>query len=141
MKYRLTVKGFDSGLNEMLNLRATRFDGKHKTYHNNVKGRNDDICKKAIRCSVLRNVKITKPIIVHYKFYCKDKRRDRLNVASAFEKSFADALQKCGVIKNDGWNDLLNVTYDFDVDKNHPRIIVEVEEVETYKDMYDWKGE
>ena len=55
---------------------------------------------------------------------------DRMNVASAFIKSFEDALQKCRVLKNDGWDDVLTPTLSFDIDKQKPRVEVTIEEVE-----------
>lgn len=138
--YKLVVNGFDSGLNELLGARL--YDFRTKKYRNNVKANNDKICCNAIRFSKeLKGRKIDKPIVIHYKFYCKNKRRDRLNVASCFEKSFADALQLCNVIKNDGWDDILGVTYDFAIDKNNPRILVEIEEVKQEPSMWEFKEE
>ena len=54
---------------------------------------------------------------------------DRMNVASAFIKSFEDALQKQKVIKNDGWNDVLTPTLEFEIDRKNPRVEVVVKEV------------
>src|SRR5574344_46906 len=111
MKYRLTIYNFDSGLNELLN--GMQYDFRTKRVFNRVKDKNDKICIVGIRKSDLCNVKIVKPIIVHYLFICKDKRRDRGNVSSAFEKSFLDALQKLKIIENDGWDDVLTPTFDY----------------------------
>lgn len=135
--YKVVVKGYDSGLNELLGARL--YDFRTKKYRNAVKTANDKLCCNAIRFSKdLRNKKIDKPIVIHYKFYVKNKRRDRLNVASAFEKSFADALQLCGVIKNDGYDDILGITYDFDIDKDNPRVLVEIEEVKQVGSFWNW---
>ena len=56
--------------------------------------------------------------------------RDRMNVGSAFIKSFEDALQKCGVIKNDGWDDVLTPELHFSIDKENPRVEVSIKEME-----------
>lgn len=127
MIYNFTVYGFDSGLNELLSGRM--YDFRTKKYRNPVKNKNDLICQKAIN-SNMPGVKIEKPIVIGYRFYCKDKRRDRMNVASAFVKSFEDALQKCGVIKNDGWDDVLTPVLDFRIDRENPRIQVYIKEID-----------
>ena len=56
--------------------------------------------------------------------------RDRMNIASAADKSFEDALQKVGFIRNDGFNDVLNCTFEFHIDKDNPRIEITITEVE-----------
>ena len=50
MEYQVTVKGFKSGLNELLVGRV--YDHRAKKYRNAVKNKNDAICVKYIkRCS------------------------------------------------------------------------------------------
>lgn len=130
MQYHVTVKGFKSGLNELLGGRT--YDHRTKKYRNPVKNRNDALCVKHIKSSKeLRGVKIDKPITIHYAFYCENKMHDRMNIASAFIKSFEDALQKCNVIKNDGFDDVLTPTLHFEVDKKNPRIEIVIEEKES----------
>lgn len=125
----MTVKGFKSGLNELLGGRM--YDHRTKKYRNPEKSRNDAICAKYIKLSKdLRGVKIERPVIIHYSFYCENKMHDRMNVASAFIKSFEDAMQKCRIIRNDGWDDVLTPTLSFDIDKQKPRVEVTIEEVE-----------
>jgi len=129
MKYEVTILGFDSGLNEVLN--GVHFDYRTKRIVNPVKKANDDLMIKQLRfAQALIGKEITTPIVIHYAFYCKDKRRDRMNVASAADKSFEDALQKVGKIKNDGWNDVLNATFEFHIDKKNPRIEITITEID-----------
>lgn len=136
--YKLEVKGFDSGLNEVIGKRI--YDFRTKKYRNTEKAKNDKLFCNAIRFSKdLKGKKIDKPIVIHYKFYCKNKRRDRLNIAAAADKSFQDALQLTNVIKNDGFDDVLNVTFDFDLDKDNPRILIEIEEVKEEPKMWNFK--
>ena len=52
-----------------------------------------------------------------------------MNIASAFIKSFEDALQKCNVIKNDGWDDVLTPTLEFAIDRKEPRVEIIIEEI------------
>lgn len=127
--FKLTVFGYTDGMNKLLN--AFRYDYKTKRIYNNVKSANDKLCITSIRLSkVFRNVTIQKPIVIHYKFYWRDKKMDRMNIASAFDKSFEDALQKTGIIKNDGWDDVINATFDFAIDRQNPRVEVVVEEID-----------
>ena len=130
MRYQVTVKGFKSGLNELIAGRM--YDHRTKKYRNPIKNKNDALCVKYIKASrSLRGVKIDRPIIIHYAFYCEDKMHDRMNIASAFIKSFEDALQKCNVIKNDGFDDVLTPTLRFEVDSGNPRIEIVIEEKES----------
>jgi Holliday junction resolvase RusA-like endonuclease len=73
--------------------------------------------------------KASKPLIIHYQFYEPNKRRDHDNVVSFTTKTVQDSLQKCGVIKNDGWSEIENYTHDFEVDTENPRIEVYLEEI------------
>ena len=61
----------------------------------------------------------------------REKRMLEKSWAKTFaDKVFQDALQKCGVIKNDGWKEVENFTHDFYVDKKNPRIEIFLEEIE-----------
>jgi len=115
------------GLNELLGGRMYNF--RTKKYHNQVKAENDKVCRLAIQ-KYMRGVKIDKPIKVTYYIFAQDKRHDRGNLASATEKSFLDALQEMKVIKNDGFDDVLDSTFITELDRNNPRIVVEIEEME-----------
>lgn len=115
------------GLNELLAGRM--YDYRTKRYHNKVKADNDKVCCVAIRRD-LANVKITKPIRCTYHIYAADKRHDRGNIYAAVEKSFLDALQQRNVIKNDGFDDVMDSVFYTEIDKNNPRIEVIIEELE-----------
>lgn len=130
MKYTVTVIGYDSGLNELLHHQEKRWDYRSQKMRvfNTEKTKNDRLCIKAIRsCRELNGVHIEKPIFVHYHFYCADKKRDKTNIAYAFCKSFLDSLQICKVIPNDGWANIENVDFTFEIDKKNPRVIAEIE--------------
>jgi Holliday junction resolvase RusA-like endonuclease len=127
MNYSVIIYGELKGMNELLNGRF--FDPRTHKYKNPVKQRNDYLCIAAIRKSTVANVQITKPVILHYKFFAKDKKHDRFNLFSAIDKSFEDALQKAGVLRNDGWDDVLNATHEFYIDRENPRVEVVIEEV------------
>jgi len=125
-EYRITVKGFDSGLNELL--AGVYFNYRIKKLVNPEKKKNDDLIIKHLR-KEFKNVHLNTPIEVDYKFYVKDKRHDRMNIASAFDKSFLDALQKVGMLHNDGFDDVVGFTFDWEVDNKNPRVEVVIREL------------
>jgi Holliday junction resolvase RusA-like endonuclease len=63
-----------------------------------------------------------------FTWYCPDKRKDKDNIMSA-QKFVFDALQQIGYIKNDGWKQIGDISHRFMVDKNNPRLEVELEEI------------
>ena len=131
MTYRVVITNANGtfpikGLNELLGGRM--YDFRTKKYRNPVKSANDAICARAIR-KYMRGVKIDKPIRCTYMIYAGDKRHDRGNLACAVEKSFLDALQEMKVIKNDGFDDVLDSVFHTELCRDNPRIEVIIEEV------------
>lgn len=61
-------------------------------------------------------------------YYCKNKRKDPDNVAFA-KKFILDGLQESGHLKNDGWNNILGWSERFEIDKDRPRIEVEIKKL------------
>lgn len=94
-----------------------------------IKRDNMMLAANAIR-RYLRRYKAKNAIIVHFHYYYKDRRMDKDNIDSFCRKCVFDALQKCGVIENDGWNQIENYTHDFFVDAKNPRIEVWLEEIQ-----------
>lgn len=61
-----------------------------------------------------------------YILFCwieKDKRRDKDNIAFA-KKFILDALQEAGILRNDGWSEIIGFSDTFAVDKVCPRVEV-----------------
>ena len=132
MTYRVVISKSNKtfpikGLNELLAGRV--YDYRAKKYHNGVKSANDRVCCVAIRRD-LKGVKLKTPIRCTYYIYAQDKRHDRGNLYSATEKSFLDALQSCKVLENDSWDMCYDGVFHTDLDRNNPRIVVEIEEME-----------
>ena len=73
--------------------------------------------------------KIEKPVVIEYRFYEPDKRRDLDNVASFSIKVIQDSLVKRGILANDGWDNIQGFSVQFFVDKKNPRIEVDIHEV------------
>lgn len=56
-----------------------------------------------------------------------DKRTDKDNIIAG-QKYIFDGLQKAGKLTNDGWKQIGDITHKFAVDKQNPRIEVEMRE-------------
>lgn len=59
---------------------------------------------------------------------CKDKRKDKDNI-QAGTKFILDGLVVAGIIENDGWKQIGDITHKFKVDKHNPRVEVIIKEV------------
>ena len=68
-------------------------------------------------------------VILHYRFFEPNKRRDKDNVFAYASKIIQDALVHLKVVDNDGWKNIENFTHDFFVDEEKPRIEVYIEEI------------
>ena len=93
-----------------------------------MKAKNENVCKLHIK-SQLRGVRIEKKVYMRYRWFEKDRRRDLDNVSSFGRKVIQDALVECGVLKNDGWKNIVGFSDDFFVDPKNPRIEVDIEEI------------
>ena len=67
------------------------------------------------------------PVSIIYDWHCKDRRKDKRNISFG-AKFVEDALQKAGIIRNDGWKELTDPEDNFYVEKWKPCIIVTIEE-------------
>lgn len=72
---------------------------------------------------------ISKPVAIYYRFYCKNKRKDKDNIASWARKLIQDALVEAHILPNDGWKEIIGYDEKFFVDKYNPRIEVEISSV------------
>lgn len=61
-------------------------------------------------------------------WYCKNKRKDKDNIMSG-QKFLFDGLVQAGVITNDGWSQIGDVSHVFKVDKRNPRVEVRIKEL------------
>ena len=72
--------------------------------------------------------KIKKPlpkVDIEIEWVCKDKRKDKDNISAGI-KFILDGMVQAGVIKNDGWSEIGNISHTFSVDKDNPRIILRI---------------
>lgn len=115
----LVIKGKLDGLNQYtLACRGNKFAGA------SVKKRNE----KLITSAILEQIPTTKlkgKVELHFRWYEKDKRRDLDNICFA-KKFILDALVKNEVIKTDNWQGVKGFTDKFFIDKDNPRIEVDI---------------
>lgn len=70
--------------------------------------------------------KDTLPVKMRYRWFETSKRRDLDNISSFGRKVIQDGLVKAGVLENDGWKQIAGFTDEFYVDRDNPRIEVEI---------------
>lgn len=75
-----------------------------------------------------RKKPLTRAYIV-FNFYEPNRRRDPDNISSYGRKAILDAFVEYGVLEGDGWKHIAGLADSFAVDKNRPRIEVELWEV------------
>lgn len=124
MEYRLTIYGRLPGLNDMIEA-----DRRDRRAGNRLKQESQE----TIRLYILRDLKhlkIDKPVELHYSFYEPNRRRDLDNISGYAHKVTQDALVASGVLKNDGWSNIVGMKDSFFVDARNPRIEVIMREVE-----------
>lgn len=92
-----------------------------------MKQNNEFLVSLYIRQAKLKRVD-KYPITLKITWYEENKRRDIDNITFA-TKFIQDALVKCGVLENDGQKQINKVIHDVQVDKNNPRIEVEIIEM------------
>ena len=95
--------------------------GRKPQIGNRTKQEMQMMCVNAIR----RQLNLT----IDNTFYEPDRKRELGNLLFV-DKIFEDALQVCGVIKNDNQNFVKGiVANEVQIDKNRPRVVVEIEEL------------
>ena len=72
--------------------------------------------------------KITNKADYTFTWYRKNRRNDPDNIQVGTKYIF-DGLVKAGILKNDGWNEINSITHKFEVDKDNPRVEIDITEV------------
>ncbi|RGH21218.1 RusA family crossover junction endodeoxyribonuclease [Anaerostipes sp. AF04-45] len=125
MEYKFVILGRLDGLNDYTAANRTNpYKG------GKMKRQNEETVIWAIR-QQLRGLHIKNPVKIRFRWYEKNRRRDHDNVSSFGRKVIQDALVKCNVLEDDGWNYVTGFTDEFFHDKENPRIEVTLIETET----------
>lgn len=132
MKYKVIIPKWESGLNELLNHQEKRYDPRLKKMRvfNTEKVKNEKLIRNCLMKQGMAKVRIEKPIGIHYMIYAKDRKHDRQNLGSCLDKCFCDAMQTMKILRNDGWNDIISIIFDYDVDPKNPRAEITITEYE-----------
>ena len=88
-----------------------------------LKRQNEKVVALAIAAARIKP--IPNPVFIKFFWYEPNKKRDKDNIASA-KKMIIDALVRSGIIQNDGWKYIIGFSDSFDIDKDNPRIEVEL---------------
>lgn len=118
--YTLTIPGRLPGLNEYTT--ANRANAKEG-------GRFKRKYQEMVMWYILRDLgrkTIERPVYLKFTWYEKDKRRDLDNISSFGRKVIQDALVKSGKLYDDGWGYVVGYADKFKVDKQNPRIEVQI---------------
>lgn len=119
---RFTIPGRLPGNNEFIAAnRSSRYKG------NDMKQEAQDTVAWCIRAA--RLTRVEGAVIINYRFYEPNMRRDADNIFSFAAKVVQDALVAERVIKDDSQKYVVGFSARFAVDKDNPRIEVELEEV------------
>jgi Holliday junction resolvase RusA-like endonuclease len=122
VNYKFTIRGTLPGLNELIEAeRRNRFIGAK------LKKQYEAVVMRAARS--LGNVEFEEPVYMVYHWYEKDRRRDKDNICAFGRKVIQDALVKARFLRNDGWKNIAGFEDRFYVDKDKPRVVVEILEV------------
>lgn len=124
MTYRLVIEGRLPGLNEYIDAERS-----HRAAAARMKAETQELIGWYIRAQ-LGAVRITRPVWMHYTWVEPNRRRDRDNIAFA-HKFVQDALVQMGVLQGDGWKHILGHSDAYAVDKDRPRVEVEIVERDT----------
>jgi len=88
--------------------------------------------EEMIAYTALNQVKdrpIKSPVAIEYHWVEPNKRRDLDNIAFA-KKFINDALVKIGILKGDGWRDIVALKDTFAFESRNPRVEILIREVE-----------
>ena len=122
MEHRVTIKGTLPNMNDYTNAqRVNRYMGAK------LKKDAQTLCAWCIK-SQLKNIRIQNPVVLHYFYYEPNRKRDLDNIAGFAHKVIQDALVECGVLQNDGWQNIIGFSDHFAIDKENPRIELIIEE-------------
>ena len=128
-EYKLILKGTLPGLNDYLRAERsfTRRGTKGHSCGNDMKQECQLLIANAIRLQ-LKRLMIHNPVFIRYSFYEPNRKRDLDNIAGVAHKFVQDSLVKCGVLENDGWDNITGFSDQFFLDRHNPRIEIVIQE-------------
>ena len=118
--YRVTIPGRLPSLNDYIDA-----ERKNRFVAAQMKSEKQYFAGLHIR-KALPGIHIDVPVWIHYHWYEPNKRRDKSNACAFGRKVIEDALVQQHVLQDDGWDEIAGFQDHFAVDKDNPRIEVEI---------------
>lgn len=116
---RLVISGTLPGLNEYIAAeRKSRYAAAR------LKGQTQHVVELAVKRRLRGPLR--EPVWMNYRWYEKDRRRDKDNICGYGRKVIQDGLVRAGALKNDGWASIEGFSDRFFVDKKAPRVEIEI---------------
>lgn len=107
-------------LNEYTNRQRTHWSKGAKAKKNETY-----ICMMHVKSAMNKGIVFSPPFRLKFTWYCENRKQDPDNIA--FQKKFIlDGMVEAKFIENDGWKQILGFSDDFKIDKNNPRVEIEV---------------
>ena len=121
MTQRLTIPGRFQSLNDVIASAKSHplVYAKEKRTHTQ---------KVMVLAMAARLKKIERPCCIRISWYEQTRRRDQDNIAAGGTKPILDGLQEAGILPTDGWKWITGLEHRFHIDKDNPRIEVDVME-------------
>ncbi len=124
MTYKIVIPGELPDLNTII-AESKRGRGKWQPY-NEMKQEYTNIVAWIAKSEIKKQLE---KIDLDITWICKNRRKDKDNIMAGGLKMILDGLVVAGVIKNDGWSEIGSINNRFEVDKDNPRVEVEIREV------------
>lgn len=115
---KLIILGRLPGQNEIDKANRT-----HWTVGSKLKKQNMNMIIELIRAQKLKKCS---PVEIIFTWYEPNMKRDKDNISSGGRKVILDSLVKMGILNGDGWKGYGDYSDRFEVDKNNPRVEVEL---------------
>lgn len=123
MRFLITIEGRLPNLNDYTSAtRTNRYKGAE------MKRQAQSVVETYI-LEQWRGLKVHPKVVLHYRWYEQNGRRDIDNISGFGHKVIQDALVTCKIIPDDNQNVIAGYTDEFFIDSKHPRIEVEIEEL------------
>ena len=119
MTQTFEILGRLPGLNDLI----AASKGKGGLYkYNKLKVENEKVITLCVKQHKLKPAKGS--AFFTFQWFEKNTRRNPDNIAAGGRKFIFDTLVECGILKNDGWNEIDGWEDYFEVDNKNPRVVV-----------------
>ena len=121
---QFSIPGTLPALNELISSAKTHW-GKYKAERDGAMAK----ARLIIRAAKLKPFPAKTKVWITTTFYAPNQRKDPSNISAGYHKIVEDALQEEGILANDGYKNVAGYAERFFVDRDNPRIDVELTEV------------